>query len=437
MADESKLTTAKTFPGITNLVPEESLRVNSLREAVNVDLVGDPELGIHPRLREGRRPFVADVGAHSLWCDRAPFALYVNGAGELKALFPDRTTQVLVTGLSVRRVSYDLINDRIYWSNGQQCGLITLGLETLPWAVEGPPATPVCAPDAAGGLDAGTYQVAVTFVDATGRESGTGVAQGTLVEAGGGVLLSSIPQPADPVAVPIIRIYVTKTNGDVLYRHQDVASGTTDFLITARPSGAPIQTQMLFIMPPGHIVRSLNGIQLVARGRELLFSPGLRYGMVDPARGRIGFPGKLDLVEPVTGGSPGVFVAAGDRTYFLTGSNLNTTAEVGQRIVRMAGAVPGSSCRVGAEMLGLDMEGDVPVWLSKTGHFCASLPGGRVIAFNLPSAVTDGADAGAMMFRETNGHRKLIAALSGPKPQALAARDRVSVREYRHDQEAQ
>ena len=437
MAREDELTSATSFPGINNLDPEASLTLGSLREAVNVDLVGNPERGIKPRLRPGRTEFVADVGAHSLWCDRdMPFALYASGAGALRALFPDASTEDVVPGLAEGKpVSYALVNDTIFWSNAVQSGLITLGLETRPWAVEGPPATPVCAPDAAGGLDAGTYQLACTFIDRHGRESGTGLAQSTEVEAGGGILLTDIPQPADPVEVPTIRVYLTGAGDDVLRRHQDLPAGTTTFLVGKAPRGAPLQTQLLFLMPPGHIVRTLNGQMLVARGREMLISPGLRYGMVDPARGRIGFPKRLDLMEPIEGEGAGVFVASANRTWFVSGANLMLTDQVRQRIVVHHGAVPGTACRVEGALLGLEVDQPVPVWLNTAGQFCAGLPGGTIVRFNLDSAVTDLAESGAMLFRESNGHRQLVAALSGATRHGLAVQDKVTVREYRHDEE--
>lgn len=439
MARESDLTTTRTFPGVDNLTPEGALAFGTLREAVNVDLVGDLERGIKPRLRPGRTPFVPDVGAHSLWSDRGmPFGLYASGDGTLKALFPDASTQDLVPGLAEGRpVSYALVNDTIFWSNGLQSGLVTLGLEARAWAVEGPPATPVCAPDPSGGLDAGSYQLACTFVDRYGRESGTGLAQATEVPAGGGILLSAIPQPPDPIEIPTIRVYLTGAGDDVLRRHQDLPAGTTDFLVGRAPRGAPLQTHMLFMMPPGHIVRFLNGQMLVARGREMLISPGLRFGMVDPARGRIGFPKRLAMMEPVEGEGAGVFVASGSRTWFVSGSNLMLTDQVKQRIVVHHGAVPGTACRVDGALLGFETDQPVPVWLTTDGQFCAGLPGGIVVRFNLNTAVTDVGESGAMMFRESNGHRQLVAALSGATRHGLAVQDKVAVREYRHDRDVQ
>src|SRR5690606_4750308 len=112
-----------------------------------------------------------------------------------------------------------------------------------------------------------------------GRESGAALAAATTIAEGQGVQLYNIPQPADPVETPVLRLYVTGGDDRALYRARDVAAGTTSAPITQRPEGKLLATQFLTAMPPGHIVRQWNGRQLVARGRFLLWSPALRYGL--------------------------------------------------------------------------------------------------------------------------------------------------------------
>lgn len=442
MAGENKLPKTKSFPGVFNVHPEESLRFGSLREAENVDLIGDPELGIKVRMRQGRKLFVDDPGAHSVFAEKGmPFGLYGNLAGELKAVFPDKTTQVLKSGIGIRDISCARINDRIFWTNGQFSGIVTLALDTLAWGVENPGRTPTCAPAASGGLDAGKYLVCCTFMDRWGRESGTGVPQVVDVEASGGIELSDIPQPVDTDVVTV-RLYVSAANGEVCYHHHDVPVGTLDFLVTLKRKGKPLQPvqQMLFPMPAGHITRFLNGQHLVMRGKQLLMSPGLWFGQCNPSRGYIGFPARGDLMEPVGDSmdGAGVYVAAGDTTYFLTGTNLNIPEQVSQRRVKSYGAIPGTCRRVDANLLGLEGMGSqpVPVWLSKSGQYYAGLPGGTIITLRQNDAVTDVGDKGATMFVESNGHRQLVTALKNARPSGLRITDRVTVTEYKHYEEA-
>lgn len=436
MAGQKSPTKAKTFPGIQNLHPEESMRFGELREALNVDLVGDPERGIKPRIRPGRSLFVEDPGAHSLWSKKGnPFALYGNLAGELKALFPDKSTQVLVTGIGVRDISFDRVNDRIFWTNGTHCGLVTMNLDVMAWGVENPGQTPVCAPAAAGGLYPGKYLVGCTFIDRWGREGGMGAPQVVEVEAGGGIDLTSIPQPLD-ADVTTIRLYVSKAGGEVLFKHQDVPVGTLTFLVGVAPAGAALRSSMLFPMPPGQITRFLNGQHLVARGRELFYSPGLWFGQVHPSQGRIGFPEKITLMEPVGDSTPGsgIYIVSGNNTYFLQTTNLNLGQDVTQRRVKTYGAVPGTCRSVDANLIGVEGYGQipVPVWLASTGQYQVGLPGGTIITLRQNDAVTDIGDKGATMFRESEGHRHLVTSLAGARAPGLRITDRVTVTEYKH-----
>lgn len=425
---ESQLNTVTQFPGITNLGEQTAQKLGVLREAVNVDVLKEQK----PRIRHGRTEALALAGCHSLWShDNLPFALFSAG-GKIMAFFPDYSTQDVVDPVAANRLtSYCLINDRIYWTNNAESGMITLGLESLEWGLDGPDSTPVCDADAAGGLDEGIYQIVCTFKDTLGRESGCGIAQPTQVEAGGGVMLSDIPQPADPVSVPIIRIYVTGANGDVLYRHADIPAGVTEYLVGKRAHGPKLETQLLVKMPPGHIVANLNGRQLVARGKELLFSPALRYGLVNPVHGRIGFDSRLALVAPVgdSADGAGVFVAAGARTYFIQAADI---AQGSQRIAYPYGVVPGTCVYVPGNVVGLESPIPVPVWLAKNGQYCVGVPGGGILALKTKDAVTDIGTRGASLFREYGGHRHIITSLKDATSPALRLGDRVVTKTYSH-----
>lgn len=427
-AKEGQLITVTQFTGITNLGEETAQKLGVLREAENVDVLKEQKL----RLRHGSTEALALDGCHSLWCsDGLPFALF--GCDDtIKAFFADYSAQDVVTPITKNRtISFDLINDRIYWANGLESGMITMGLDALEWGLDGPTSTPECDADAAGGMDAGIHQVACTFKDTLGRESGTGIAQPTTVVQGGGVMLTNIPQPADPVAVPTICIYVTQANGDILYKHVDVPAGTVQYLVGKPRKGPKLETQLLVKMPPGHIVRHLNGRQLVARGKELLFSPALRYGMVDPVRGRIGFDTRLSLVAPVgdSADGAGAFVASGPRTYFLTS---NDAASFSQRIAYPYGAVPGTCVYVAGNVVGLESPIPVPVWLASNGQYCVGVPGGGVLALKTKDAVTDIGTRGASLFREFGGHRHIITSLVDAQPPALRLGDKVTTRVYSH-----
>jgi hypothetical protein len=272
------------------------------------------------------------------------------------------------------------------------------------------------------GLHAGQHQVAVTFSDNLGRESGSTTAVALVCEEGQGITVANIPQPADPSTVAI-NLYATIQNDPMLRLVAQLVPGTLNYLVTGGIGGRSLTTQFLQEMPAGQIVRYQNGRQFVARGRELLWSEPLRYGMFNPLRNRVRFTHDIDLAEPV--GNEGFFVAAGARTFWLSGRN---PAEYSQRTARAAGVVPGSPTRVPGNVLGLDAAEDLPVWLARTGHFCVGTPGGTVVVLKDGEAVVDGADRAALLFRQQDGLQQILAGLKGPRAQGLVFGDRAVAR---------
>ena len=415
--------------GIVNRVKESATPLTALRVADNVDL---DALG-KPSRRPGYAVVAPGTTVHSAWSDDyLPWGLYVAG-DTLRVFHSDESSDPLVGGLALGQpVSYARINDVVLWSNGVQCGAITQDLEAVPWACPSPASQAKAVAMLGGALDAGTYQVAVTFIDAFGRESGAGLAATIDVAANGAIELSEIPQPVDTLAVPRVRIYATAANDPVLRAAATMPAGVTTYTLTQHPAGRPLDTQHLRSLPPGQLVRYGNGRQFVARGREVLWSPALRYGLYDPRKARVAFAQRVDMMEFVGDGTDaaGLYVSDAKRTYFLPGRD---PAEWRQVIAYPCGAVPGASTVVSGEAFGLPTKVPVPVWLARNGLLCVGLPGGQVVTFRETDAVIDQAERGALLYREGDGLKQVIASLQGAQAQGLAVRDRAVARVYRHD----
>ncbi len=419
--------------GLNNISEEQSLPVDAqsgqpiaLREATNVDLAADGK----PHRRGGYSLVAATTLSHSAWSNEyLPYGLYVDN-GVLKAFFSDETTQVLVSGLANLPMSYDRFNDLVFWTNGIQCGMLDASLAAYRWGCITPAGQPNLSSQDGGSLDAGSYQVAVTFVDARGRESGSPLAVAIDVVAGSSVVLSDIPQPEDTTTK--VRLYMTGGNDGVLRQVALIAYGVRTYTISQRPAGRPIATHLLRSMPSGQIVRYHNGRHFVAKGREVMYSPALRYGMLDPKKNRVLFAGDIELMEPVGdgGGGAGLFVADGHRTYFLGAAD---PAEWSQVIVVGCGAVPGTACTMPGESWGLETKQPLPVWLGRDGHWRVGMPGGRVETLKMGEAVLDMAESGASLYRESNGVMQLVTSLKGAHSQPLAIRDQMTVRDYTYD----
>lgn len=418
------------FTGINNRAKEAGLAPGVLREAVNVDLDNAGKIATR---RGYTDPLVPCRFGHSLWADHEglfPFGLYVDG-GELRALNPDLSHHLLRDNLAQGMdVSAARINDSVFWSNSIDCGMVTPMGDNVAWACEQPSGQPMLLP-ADGALGAGLVQVAVTFADIMGRESGAVLAADiTLPADQQGVRVINIPQPTDPVATPWVRLYVTAGDDPALYLAETLRVGTTSTILSQRPEGRLLATQFLQPMPAGHLVRYWNGRQLVARGRHVLWSPALRYGMTHIGHMHVGFRDTLTLMEPVEGDGAGVFVSDGSRILFLSGAD---PAQWVPRPVSAYGAVRGSAMQTPASAWGIQSKRWLPAWLGTDGLFTVGMPGGTVATFKQDEFVAGVGDRAASLFREADGMMQFISVQRGATMPRLAVTDTAVARVFRED----
>lgn len=395
--------------GIANTIRDNRLPAGALAEADNVDL---DAVGV-PRRRRGYSAHHAGTLMHSLWSDpNCPFGLVVDN-GVLHAV--DAAGGLIALALEVgnQPLSYALIGDRVYLGNRIRSAMLDADLQLYAWAPEQPPGQPELELAGGLGLMAGQYQVAITFVDMLGRESGTGGAAAIDVPADGGIVLEAIPEPETAMAV---NVYMTDADDSVLRLHSVLTPGTGTLVIGQPATGRTLGTQFLSPLPPGQIVRLFNGRQLVADGQYLRWSPPMRYGLTNRASHVIRFNAPIDLLEvPGSGAqSTGVFVAAGERTYWLAGADPESWEP---RIRRGCGAVPG-----GAVVDPRDP--DALVWLARDGQFVVGGQGGTIAPQREGTAAVDAAERAALLFRAEDGMQQVVAALRGARPQGLAVRDR-------------
>jgi hypothetical protein len=429
--------------GVDNRSKEQSLARDerghtiALREAENVDLDKDGKI----QRRQGATKVTSGIRVHSLWGDAGfPLALYVDN-GELMALQTDLGSFSVRDGLDPGQpVSFALAAGRAYWTNRMQTGSVTADGVPMPWGVDAPHGQPGAAGGAGiGGLDAGTYQVAVTFVSAAGEESGASRAASVQVPQGGGITLTDIPQPVD--ASQMVRVYRTGANGGgsaeraLLYHATDLPAGTTTVILGAARLGRPLATQFLEVMPPGQIVRQHAGRLWVAATATIVYSESLRYGLTKLPQNRIAMPHVIDLMEPVGNGddgAAGLFVASGDRTYWLGGSN-PADMRAAARYPEGGGAVPGTAVRVAGTTFGLETSEPVAYWLARNGVGCVGLPGGNVLPLKPGQAVAPSAEQGASAFRDERGMRQVITTLQAAAPRGVAMGDQLDCEIIRHD----
>lgn len=178
------------------------------------------------------------------------------------------------------------------------------------WIVPGAPEDfPVSLVD--GGLQPGLYRLACTFVDGHGDESGV-LAPLRISVPAGKALQVTVPSPPAGLSV---RLYASVANGSTLYL-QGAQEGQ-QVLHTVRDDSARCATEGLAPMPRPDALCMLQDARLVGvRGKCLHLSRPYRPHLHDPVADFFQFSDVPAVVLPC---GAGLFVSAGQATYFLTG----------------------------------------------------------------------------------------------------------------------
>ncbi len=418
-ADDLK---ALRFPaGVNNVTPDplpigEDGMPSAARAAGNVDIKND---GLF-RLRWGYVNRVAAERAHSLIANRLNLLAVVDG--DLCAYNSDLALEATVrAGVGQRYASGALAIDDVFWSNGVEIRRIGADLSDNPVWTPNPPA-PIATVSGVGSLVAGEYLVALTWLDARGRESGATVIA-IAVPAGSGIMLA-LPAPGEGVAKQ--RVYVGPANSDVpiAYFVADLPANQPAFNVGAHTGGRACETLWHVPLPPGQIVRFWNGKVLVASGNTLNEGAALRGGLMHQDS-TLRFGVEITLMQPVGEGGPsaGVFVADHKQTYWLGGSGLRTA----QRIIKYPhAAVRGTGICVPGVKVGIPTTEPVAAWLATNGVLCLGLPGGEVRPIRDNELALPVGARGTAVYREANGLRQLMASFVAGPAQPLAVTDRMS-----------
>jgi hypothetical protein len=311
--------------------------------------------------------------------------MYVS-EGSLKTL--DGT--VLNSSWGDTRTYYAVIGNEIFFANGLNTGRWDNGYKV--WGIPNPPRQPRLDALPTGGLYGGTYQVAITWRDADGIESGTGQGEVIEVSEGGGIMLSDFPSP--PPFVSYVSVYVTSHNGAEFYLVSDYPAWTTTVVIEEGTRSIPLENQYQGPMPPV--------THLCVQGGRIYGAYGSTLYVTEPFNPHItslngvSFESNITAVLPVT---DGVYVVTEGRAYFIQYEN-----EVPQRReLAYHGAVPGA--------VAFDPINPGVLWLGQKG-LMRGLPGGE--NQNLTEHVAmPKAEQGTMTVREIDGERFALISMWG------------------------
>ena len=380
------------FPaGIDNRSVAFALKQGAARNLVNVNVRASGKVV----RRQGYAKVLSDTSPHSLFSN-GNVVLYVAN-GHLKQLTGTVST-TLDANWGDAPTAYADRAGEVFFSNELRTGRWANGYKS--WGVENPPHQPQADALPTGGLYAGTYQVAITWRDAMGIESGTPMTATVDVSEGGGIMLSDFPQP--PAYVESVGVYVSSHNGTELYLDNDYPAWTTTVILEQEERSIPLETEYMQPMPPVNRA-CVQGGRVYGAASHALYVTNPFNPYLTSLDGVL-FESPITALLPVT---DGIYVVTERKAYFM-----QFEGEVPQRReLAYHGAVPGA--------VACDPINPGVLWLGEKG-LMRGLPGGE--NQNLTEQVAmPKAQQGSMTIREEDGERFAIVSTWGCTPNPLVS----------------
>lgn len=400
-----KLTRLSPWPkGVDARANITELEKGKLREAVNVTLDNAGKL----QRRAGYTRRLAGA-VHSLWANDQYLLAVLDG--DLVRVEPDTWATTLIRAqVGDEPLSYAPVSNLLYYTSPSVCGRFDL-LTGAHYPNFGPP-NPEAQPTlgfCAGGLVAGSYQVAITYVSALGEESGSSLAVTLELTTGSGLRLTNLPQ-GDAAK---IRIYCSMPNAtsQELYRQAEVNMGITEVDIIALKRGRQLTTQFLEPLPQGSILRYYRGRLYVVDGPVVYHSQPIHYGLFAPDDDYLPpFPADVGSLVAV---EDGLYVGAGG-TWFVQGGG---PADFQQRWLSAETPIPGTAINLPAELLDPQQSGLAAYWQSPVGAVYA-FPGGILRYPTQDTLPGTTATAGVSTLLRDGGVDRVVTVLTDATPRS-------------------
>lgn len=305
-----KTTALGPFLGINNRLPPFALSVKEgrfLADAENVDITNSGTVVRRPatELVQGM------TGGHSLHMTSDTAGYLVRDSVLYSFTLPYAETLVRIL-TSNNAMSYVDFAGSVYFSNGTDSGRVTAG-SAYPLGLPTPDQPAVSA--AAGGLYAGKYQVAVSYLNAvTGEEGGISASSNIELGASSGI---TVTLPSATTGATHINIYVSTVNGSFPMLHSTVATGTLSVSVATPGTGREANPRFEEPLPAGKLFL-YNGMLCSYKGSEVYRGIPFRPGYCLSTETRIPFPSEVTNVIPAQNG---IYLTA-DKTYWFAGQDL-------------------------------------------------------------------------------------------------------------------
>jgi hypothetical protein len=397
------------FAGLRNDTDPANFEIGDLVDATNCDVDNAARIAV----RSGQVKRLTG-SYHSLWA-RGDLCLVVSGT-TLFSVIASGTTYTAIPlrdGLTAgARLSYWPLVDRVYYCNAFETGCVQNGANRT-WGIVPPKGQPI-ASAIGGGLLAGRYQYAVTFLRGDGQESGTPIAGQVQLPTGGGIYFSSIPVSADP-GVTAKLIYISNPNGEVCYKALLIANADTTaaYMNAGLDLRLPLSTQFGQPAPAGHMCAWHLGRMLDAVGPNVMYSEAFKYELFMPDTSFLPFDADINLLAPV---NDGVYIGA-DSTFFYEGQlppahSKIKGAEYKLNIVAPYGAIPGTLAYEDGAYVGQGIPGVTAYWSSPRGHCVGTDKGSFKNLTESRYSIASGQRGGAIV-RQSKGMNQYLAVIEG------------------------
>ncbi|WP_322979115.1 hypothetical protein [Pseudomonas sp. C11] len=382
--------------GANNIAPRDRLPEASLRAGVNVDPLPGGRLAARARYQRqyAGTAVRAVLALHSK-------LLIADGTNLVEFDIATNSHRVLRSIVGAGPMVGDVLNDRLYFCTADEA-LEYDGAHVRPWGVPDVLLQPAVVIEQGGTLQAGPYQLAMTYTDQWGREGGTDLALVISVPAGSSL---KVTVPALPSGCKA-NVYVSAPGGSTLYLQRQVSlAGVVDIGSVADDT-ARCESQLCRAPRPGHIVCAHNGTVAVAIDSHVQLTRPLRPHLVDRARDFFQYPRRVGMLLSTQGR---LFVSS-DRVHAIGAAE---TSEVMQSRALEFPAVPGT---------GVLLPDGRAAWLTRYGVAIAGADGVSLI--NAGKFVPGDAVRGAAGALDFNGNQLIVSTLIGRTGASLASTDR-------------
>jgi hypothetical protein len=387
--------------GLNTLQQDSELDPDELRFASNVDITNDG----HLRRRRGSYQAYAGTNVHSVGID----LLFAEGSS-LKRFNPATSSaSTLKSGITpMLPIVYEEVNDWIYWTNGIDSGKVDGTYTNYPWGLQVPNA-PVGTAGGGGILVAGRYQLCLSYSHTNGEESGTGLAAIVDVATNGSITVA-LNQPQSGQGIATINIFVSAPNGEVMYFHGSVATGTTTYMIqSVELTTREARNRFLTAPPAGKILTSRFGRMYIASGNVVYWTEPFAYSLFDPMRNYAVFDSEVKVMRAV---SNGLWIVTAYGTFWMPGDNPNQ-AHLQQQAEYSAP---------------LQTAIDIPdtnsvAWLSYRGWVIGTQDGQLQNLSDQRVGVNQSGQRVITLYREKNGIRQFVGLVSGSLEPSVNSED--------------